>query len=571
MLHGDVLLAGEKREEQGLQCSIDGSQWVRAVGLTELPGSNADRHPSDQLSKTFKSLVSKHHEEESSDRAPLDAARFNSGDLQSCVRFRCPFNASHAVQSGALMTLRLLALGRAQWRIPAVVVRCAGYPLLSGNRTDCAQPLSGPQDGDAESSSSGAVTVTACMPVFVGAGYEIRTVVEYVAWYTLLGANLVVIFESIEPEVHARQGGPDQGKRARENQAALYQLAHSMKGRLHIVSGLSSWQMMRRTWSHMYGQTLASNICKQAAGDLGKSSSTIGGRASAAYVTVMDVDEFLVPPISRVHVGGVRGALSVLARRLHTTESTVSALYLNDSAASQRRREPVPWRAANGRCLVFANVYYLPSQCDSHSSVDRPSAVLRLDSRVQPDRFESGPSHQWQVTPAWNFLHRSKFLTSAGDDTMVGVHECCCTLTVHQGVLANKCLRAGGWGMPSRVVSELAPCTTVEHMPLEFWEVRHLKYGFHTNGDTGEVSYAATSSNATTPNSTEPSTLASRCAKNFKGLRLVHVSPGNQRGARVKVNGTLNPLPAAWAQVMERNVGAYMRAMRDVGQRLPSD
>jgi hypothetical protein len=189
------------------------------------------------------------------------------------------------------------------------------------------------------------------------------------------------------------------------------------------------------------------------------------------------VDEYLVPPLARSDTGGVSGALSTLATQLHTTRTPLSGLYLNDSIAARSRLERVGVNseAGPGRCVVFANVYYLPSSCGS--SVDERPAVVRLDNRIQADAFEEGPSATWQSMAQWNFLQRSKYLTSANDDTVTGVHDCCCTVTKKGG----QCLRPGGRGMPAEVRSTIARCEFVEHIPVEAWEVRHFKYGLSSN------------------------------------------------------------------------------------------
>ena len=509
-----------------LRCAIGDSRWVDAIDLSLLPASTADAQPwqaqpVDRFVRDFKNKLQK---------------QSNLVSEINGVRFRCPMDEKKTHFPGHHASFRFELGESVPWRIDGVVVRCPGYPMLPGNGTIC-EPLplrSHDEHSRHGSESTRQVEVTACMPLVIGVGYDIRTIAEYVAWYTLLGAARVVIFESIEPDFLLRTSGGQFAMRAETNKASLHALARSMPGRVHIVRGLAGWEMMRRTMNKNFGQTLASNICKTSASHLPGNSHSMRGQRPAAYIMQMDVDEFLTPPLWRTDLGGLRDALIMLAERLHTTRSGVSADYLNDSIAVRRRLEHSIDRdgVGLGRCLTFANVYYLPSSQGCEGS-DRP-ALLRLDNRIQPDKFETGRSDQWQHMHHWNFMHRSKYLTSADDITLTGVHECCCTRTLRGG----KCIRPGGWGMPAKVKLppkvSISECAVVEHLPLEAWEVRHLKY-------------AMTAKNCT---SQQPIRIS-----------VTLVTPENHRGTRMMIGAspeTRNSIPTAWADAFEKAVAAIL-------------
>lgn len=533
-----------------VQCSHNGLTWVDADRMVVIPGSYADHTPTDQFVQHFK--------------AQLKSASTLNYELNG-VRFLCPFSAETSVVPGMPVSVRLGVDDQTRWRIDGITVRCPGYPLLpSGNGTDCLTNGNSSAvmhsrtawngSGHAVTASASSVALTACLPLVIGVGYDVRSFAEYIVWYTMLGARRVVIFESIEPEVEMRLGA-QRASSAQRNRDALYALATSLgPERLHIVRGLAAWQMMRRTLNHNFGQTLASNICRAGARSLPVPDE--GGSRLPSYVTQMDVDEFLVPPLDRPDIGGLEGALSDLAWRLHTSSTTpVTAHYLNgsDTALSSRRLEPIAEGAGSGRCLVFANVYYLPSQCKR--TMDERPAILRYDSRIHSDRFEVGVSYAWSSMKSWNWLHRSKYLTSADDDTLTGVHECCCTRTSNTGA----CQRQGGWGMPARVrnLPGIAPCSAVEHIPAEFWEVRHVKYGLAPS------SLPAPSKK---PSRRESHTHQKQwCETHPNGILVYNITADSKHGVKEMVKGSLerrNAIPTAWAEALQRGVADVLQSVK---------
>ena len=507
MLHREVQTATSvwHRAAPRLQCSLGGFVWVDAVNLTELPASAADLH-------AFREAYS-----------GIRVHGKSPDDLHG-VRFGCTFESTGTiVRAGTLASFRFGAPGNAQWAIHGVTVRCAGYPIVAFNNE------SGGCSSAPESTVFTAnVTITACLTNLYGAGYDTRLVAEYAAWYLLLGVSRVVVFESIEPDVQQRFYGDMRAQRARRNLEGMHRLVRNTGGRVQIVRGLAGWEMMRRTANHDHGQTLASNMCKAAARALAK------GSGQTPYVMQMDIDEFLVPPSADGTSShrSLAGALVRLTQHLETG-APASALYLRDAAKVSSRVERFD---GLGRCLNFADVYYIPAPCNDTTgasldqqqvprSEDRRAALVRLNRRLQPDKFESGPSVDWKVIRRWNFIVRAKYIATANDDTLLGVHECCCNKVVH-GV----CLRPG----VKRVVAGMAPpCAAVEHMPLEFWETRHLKHGF---------------------------AMTAACSRSLsKGLALAQVDITNPRGRWTNIRGELHSLPDAWNKAITEAVDALVR------------
>lgn len=156
---------------------------------------------------------------------------------------------------------------------------------------------------------------------------------------------------------------------------------------------------------------------------------------------------------------------------------------------------------------------------------------------MKSDRYEHGPSYAWPSIKTFNFWQRSKYLTFADDDTMTGVHECCC-IHSREGV----CERPGGAGMRKKVPSPIAPCASVEHMPLEFWEIRHFKYGLARLAPAGSPAWCV----------------------NHSGVSVVQISPDDLRGRKRRVNGSLETrreIPAAWAEAIQHAVRAILLRM----------
>ena len=548
MAHRDVK-ASWSRGWPRLQCSGAGGAWVNATELSTLPASGADTGAFREVYGGLRMIG----------KSP------SHDDIQG-VRFRCAFDEATgaAPEAGHLINFRLNSGSAIRWSVDDVVVHCAGYPIVACDHHGKRAGSSNAEEAARSDQISAArVSVYACTTNLYGAGFDGRTMAEYVAWYLLLGAARVVIFESIEPDVHHevmagrvkdRAAAAAATARARRNRDAYSSLAQNLRGRVHVVRGLAGWEMMRRTVNHAKGQTLASNICKTAARSLAAAAAARGGRRVAPYVMQMDMDEFLVPPPmassssspSRTH--DLVGSLHRLAQRLETG-APVSAAYLSNASLAARRVETEA--AGTGRCLTFADTYYLPPPCSnatqqpqqpqqpqpqstginrgtataasaSHAPHDRQPALLRLSRRTHPDKFELGNSVDWAVMRTWSFLVRSKYLASAADSTILGVHECCCNRVVH-----GLCVRG-----PRGAV---APCATVEHMPLEYWETRHFKHGLTSNALCGRAN----------------------------GLLLARVDAKNARGKWTMVAGTDNALPQAWANETMRaiaRVNALMQA-----------
>ena len=512
MQHTHVLGVNARRVP--LQCLVNGAGWLNATDLVEIPASVTETDPKVGGLEEY------------------IGARLRAGNLRSTirrvrrdlsgVRFACAFDSGITLRPGTDVTVRLgSSKSDTVWTVGPLLIQCPGFPLVAAVSREgvCEQSLHERHQLQEHEERRHGISLSVCLPVFVGAGYSARTIAEYLAWYALLGATRVVVFESIEPENELQVSGPVRAERARSNLDALNALASRSNGLLHIVRGLASWEMMRRTANKDFGQSLAGNICKSATGNLPAIAEHPRGARPAPYVLIVDMDEYLAPPLAEVSAGGFKGALARLARALHAGH-TITGLY-NDDPQS----EPAVRSAGTGRCLVFASVYYMPSQMCGHGANDKP-AVVRLDRRMQPDKFEAGPSYHWQVMTQWNFMQRSKYLTSADDATMVGVHECCCTRTRSGG----QCLREGGSGMPRGADSTIRACASVEHVPLEFWEVRHAKYGLRNDS-------------------------ASACTR---GLKAANVTPSNTRGRWEKVAGTHSPLPLEWTRAFQHKVKSLL-------------
>ena len=85
--------------------------------------------------------------------------------------------------------------------------------------------------------------VTVCVPHWYGVGFSSQALLEYIAWYLLLGARRIVVHESLEPDVHRTS---DMQEATRANMNALHALARAYPNRVAVVSGLATWEVMRR-------------------------------------------------------------------------------------------------------------------------------------------------------------------------------------------------------------------------------------------------------------------------------------------------------------------------------------
>ena len=516
-----------------IECSLTGStpqpQWTAASDVTTIPESDGDRI---SLLERFKH------------KWPVGAGGIEpeSNSLVG-VRFVCQFSGEALVDAGSAERLLSVRGGRftghPHWRVDSIRIHCAGYPINchdaitkgaprnaaaaaaaaagtagtaytaailrspaaaaamvsasachgeSATHAAATATVGGHADGEETALVDGAadvgaakplVDVTVCVQYIYGTGYSVHTLLEFVAWYVLLGARRIVLFDSMEPHYEH-----DEALRrlAYERQQALHGLAKALRGRVVVVSGLALWDMMRRTRSHMSGQSVAGSLCRAAAAALGERAERV------AYVAMPDLDEFLSPPATDASradglATSLRGALSRLAGHVWQGRPA-TGLYLDDPAAVRSRVHPGGGRR---RCLSFASVYYVMPPCAdaaaatlggegrgaSTAPMGAPAlgaaaqpAVLRRSWRSQPDNFEEGPSHRWRIFRHWNFFVRSKYLVDASDPAIVTAnHECCCKPALSTAMQCQN--RSGLLGNHS--------CATLEFMPLEHWHVRHLR------------------------------------------------------------------------------------------------
>ena len=472
-------------------CSINGhEQWARASATTAIPESDYDPQT---LSARYRH------------RWPQNAGPVENDNGLVGVRFTCNFPTLAAIDRETHLLVRVKLAGIELWRIENIRMHCPGYPIV-GSITPRKHAFSLPSltpsvlgrsvyDGLAKGEDAKS-EVTVCVQYVYGTGYSLQAVLEFTAWYLLLGVRRIVIFDSMEPELEV---GEARQQAARERMLGLQKLSAALGDRFIIARGLATWDMMRRTRTHMNAQSLAGNMCKAAVGGLAASAS--GGDTSttppAQFVALLDLDEYLTPPAEDASVPGrVAMRLSGSLRRLAdyvTSGDPVTAQYLRDSRAARSR---VHNGIGSHRCLSFASAYYLPPPCGaggsdaSNSSIttgmttrgwsggwggqhsisteDPLPAMLQRSWRTPPDNFERGPSHTWRTFLHWNFFVRSKFLVEAGDDkVLTGNHECCCRA-------------AGSFGKQCSTRSGLVAnhsCATVEFMPLELWHIRHLQGG----------------------------------------------------------------------------------------------
>ena len=87
--------------------------------------------------------------------------------------------------------------------------------------------------------------------------------------------------------------------------------------------------------------------------------------------------------------------------------------------------------------------------------------------------------------------------------------------------------------LPPKV--SISECAVVEHLPLEAWEVRHLKYAIMT---------------------------AENCTSQQPiRISVALVTPENRRGTRMMIGAspeTRNSIPTAWADAFEKAVAAIL-------------
>ena len=87
--------------------------------------------------------------------------------------------------------------------------------------------------------------------------------------------------------------------------------------------------------------------------------------------------------------------------------------------------------------------------------------------------------------------------------------------------------------LPKKV--SISQCELVEHLPLEAWEVRHLKYG-----------------------------LVSDCKREPLRIPVTLITLQNTRGTKMMIGAspeTRNALPISWANALQMAVEATLRSM----------
>lgn len=391
------------------------------------------------------------------------------------VRFVCSIGSNARQQTGT-MSIRGGGLGTSAWQVDKVRIHCAGFPIL-GNideaaNASCSMGRGAVTQYQASDAPSAIIEteVTVCVPRIFGHGFSTRTLLEFIAWYILLGARRIVFFDSMEPELEVTA---DERAIAQERMEGLYAIARAMPDRISVVRGLATFDFMRRTMNHADGQSLANNLCKDAVGVI----AAAGGRT--AYIASLDVDEFLSPPVSDFSQreqeqpperksSKLAGALSRLTAHMHDGRPATGRHVYEDQLVNSR----VHAGRGTGRCLSFAGVYYsFPACADGKSEddqVDLRPPLLRMSWRSQPDNFELGPSHNWTVYKTWNFNVHAKYVVDANSQSHVaGIHDCCCA--AGKNYAKGTCVGRHGPGKMGH------SCATVEFMPLEYWHVRHLR------------------------------------------------------------------------------------------------
>ena len=223
----------ESKHMPWLECSLDDGddvipQWSSATKTTRLPESEPDPF---RIWKRFRKSSSNL------------TANFQkpSGGL-SGVRFMCSFGPH--LRKALLQRPRgmpSVRSSRADWRVEGIKVRCAGYPIMSED-TSVTNCLHGNNIGMPTLGTS-APQVTVCVPHWYGVGFSSQALLEYIAWYLLLGARRIVVHESLEPDVHRTS---DMQEATRANMNALHALARAYPNRVAVVSGLATWEVMRR-------------------------------------------------------------------------------------------------------------------------------------------------------------------------------------------------------------------------------------------------------------------------------------------------------------------------------------
>jgi hypothetical protein len=400
------------------------------------------------------------------------------------------FNSTHHV--AASMRRERGEGQRADWVFASMRLRCPGFPPsvlplvgqhmtlrldgrfeVSGIRV---QPPAFPFAEDEQPRSS-APAVTVCVQYVFGAGYHTSHVVDFAAYYLLLGARRIVVFDSMEPEF--TPGDEAQRERVAQRAAGLQSIATALGPRFQVVRGFCTHDTMVRATLNANCQVLAGNICLNAA-------RAIDAASPSSYVLMVDLDEYLTPPMPRVTGSGasgtteavsesgrdsrLSGALVRMAARVAAgdvvTSASLSHARVDRTSALSPKGVDRRGSAKRGACIKFASVYFVAPRCGSHINLtagwggERSPAILRLTQRFGSDRSERGPSHTWRNLSRWDHRVRAKFLMDARAPSAVSaIHSCCL------------------------VAGQRAPrpppehgCAMVDHVPLEEWHLRHLKH-----------------------------------------------------------------------------------------------
>ena len=484
----------------------------------------------------------------------------NASSLPASVQMRCDLGTPVA---GHRLSVRS-SLAGADWRLDGVLVHPATWSMH--------QAAGGTRGGPSLSGAAAAegapppVSITACVGyVFAdatGHAPSAAALFEWAAWYALLGATRLVIFDDMDDESHPTA-------------AALRALAAlpSWSGALPVapgggattsvvvVRGLCLRDTMLRASMHANCQVLANNLCRHFA------------RADAppSVVVAADLDEFMAPatpagvPLSHAAredtakgLLPLRGALA----RLASSRPTGSGV------GQQGRSAHV--------CLKMANVAYLPPACDEAGDGSgravAPSAaaerdigvgakVLRMTARGQPDSFEIGPSSQWGLARSWGAPVRAKWMASAaaGDKDVVSIHHCCQPMLTEQ--------RKKDKTEKKDNKAKASPCDLVESLPIESWHVRHFRGG--DGGPDGAGSGQACRARDAPP---VRARLVSRAGSD-NGNDNGNTDGADSKGDSVALNASHwegAPLPPAWAHEYAEALGRLAGFARGPGPGPPS-
>ena len=409
--------------------------------------------------------------------------------IAASVRLSCSgFPASALPLVGNSLSLR-----SSTWEVNGIHVQDAGFPIMkSMTRTETDPDIRrarGNEQGRHRSqrwligphNDVALPAVSVCVQYLYRDGYSLRHMSDFAAWYLLLGVKRILVFDNMEPD---RMPAGEVRVRAARHHAELMTLSTSLGDRFQVIRGLCMYDTMRRAPLNANCQVLAGNIALQAV-------RAADAAHPAAYVLMADFDEYLVPPI-RVRAGNVwdanvsgerpstskggsvslAGALGRLVQHIsdggNVTSQQLASSRVRVVAGTRRawtRGVPTS-RKLRGSCIKFASIYFVPPSCAGAEQVtsslqgseSQLPAVLRYDRRLGTDWAEAGPSHTWRNVTSWDHRVRAKFLMDARvEDAVSAIHMCC--------------LPRGRSGRPPPE----SACSTVEHVPLEEWHVRHLK------------------------------------------------------------------------------------------------